>query len=368
MRHVAVVLVLAACGGASPPSPSPPPLPPAAGMWQFLAGTCPTCCPDWGCGTNGAWLGQKVVFHELDGSGLKANRAGLKVESFRDGNGNPMTIAVDRDNLRGIRPGGAAVEGASLIGATIELRTVAPPTGTVVLPERRYKLTIKAFETTDYWVDPDRPVPVYGFSFVPIGASDKPQDLCRSPAEGGSRWEPIKGMALIFSGDRYHEKAKTVTETGGGDPWFNIACAGTTVAKMHLLRHTWASNTDGAHATLPAQRQALLKLLVADYCGGGKPFTVDGHALAYSYDQAWEPSVDWSSIATIDAVWDEQRAVCLNVPRLRDKFGNIRNAIVTQCAAAGYTLKSCGAGLKPAVQGAASGVHPWSGYALSANP
>ena len=128
-------------------------------------------------------------------------------------------------------------------------------------------------------------------------------------AEGGTRWESIKGMAVIFRGDRYDEKAKTVNETGGTDTWFNIACAGTTVAKMHLLRHTWAGNRDGRRPTSENQRQAVLKMLVADYCGNGKPFTVDGHPLVYAYNKAWEPSVDFTTAASLDAVWNASHAV-----------------------------------------------------------
>ena len=50
---VAVAVVLAAWGG--PPNPN----------LAFLNGLCPSCCPDWGCGTNGAWLGQDPRVREL---------------------------------------------------------------------------------------------------------------------------------------------------------------------------------------------------------------------------------------------------------------------------------------------------------------
>ena len=120
--------------------------------------------------------------------------------------------------------------------------------------------------------------------------------------------------------DRYDARTKTVRETGGDDTWFNIACAGTAIAKLHLLRHTWAADRDGAHPTTVDQRQALLKLLAADYCGTGKAFTVEGQPLAYSFDQRWARAVDWNGAASVDAVWDANHAVCLRTPRLADRF------------------------------------------------
>jgi len=343
----AALMISAGCGGSGPPPPLPP------------SGNCPTCCPDWGCGTNGAWLGQGVVFHDLDASGLKFNSAGLKIRTFHDATGHTLAVEVDHDRLRGVRNDGTALEESALIGSTFEL---------IDRQEQVYDLTITNYGTTTYWVDGDREVPVYGFEFADSDTPEKRSPLCRPPSDGGTAWQPISGMAVIFRGDRYDAVKKTVVETGGGDTWFNIACAGTTVAKMHLLRHSWASNEDGAHPTTVPQRQAVLKMLVADYCGDGRPFTVDGHVLSYTYDQSWELPVDWSAVQSIDALWGPAHALCLNQPRLHDQFSTIRSAIVSHCASIGYTIKGCKAGLMGELKAAAPGDHPWAGYAVSANP
>src|SRR5262249_28907117 len=148
--------------------------------------------------------------------------------------------------------------------------------------------------TTDYWVEANAPVPVYGIMFQEVGSGHEGEaPLCRDPQEGDKRWDSVKGMAVIFRGDRYRERTKEVIVPPATDPWFNVACAGTSVAKMHLMRHTDASNPSGLYNTTRVQRQALLKMLAGDYCGKGKPFTVDGHPLLYSYDKSWELEADW---------------------------------------------------------------------------
>lgn len=71
--------------------------------------------------------------------------------------------------------------------------------------------------------------------------------------------------AIVFETDRFDAASKTMDPVG--DPrWFNIGCAGHTLAKMHLTRNTIASGA-AAHGVSANDRQATLKMLVADYCG-----------------------------------------------------------------------------------------------------
>src|SRR5262249_31439197 len=108
-------------------------------------------------------------------------------------------------------------------------------------------------------------------------------------------WAPVEHSAIAFAGDRYDPVQKIVTDTVRGTQWFNLACAGTATAKVHLVRHTnagaWSPSTwhpgvditsPGApYHTAPQLRQAMLKMFAADYCGSGFPFTVDGQPLLY---------------------------------------------------------------------------------------
>jgi ADYC domain len=71
---------------------------------------------------------------------------------------------------------------------------------------------------------------------------------------------------------------------------------------MHLMRHTNAGalTADGhiAYPTTTAQRQAMLKMLTADYCGTGRSFTVDGQALKYGDSGVWYPATPTSARQT----------------------------------------------------------------------
>src|SRR5262249_20924540 len=127
---------------------------------------------------------------------------------------------------------------------------------------------------------------------------------------------------------------------GAGDTWFNVACAGGAPAKMHLLRHTFAGNADAAHATSEDQRQAVMRMLVADYCGNGVAHTQDGVPLLFSYDQDWQPIYRQKVAAgiQIEAIWSPTGAVCLNTPR----NGLNRTTIVNECKnGGGPTLDVC---------------------------
>jgi hypothetical protein len=103
---------------------------------------------------------------------------------------------------------------------------------------------------------------------------------------------------------------------------------------MHLMRHTaagaWTADgrvgSDGLppYYTTIAERQAMLKMFTADYCGAGRSFTVDGQDLHYGDANHWypgTPSLDHSGgvipsgTGSVEALWDDKGAVCLDEPR-----------------------------------------------------
>lgn len=128
-----------------------------------------------------------------------------------------------------------------------------------------------------------------------------PQPLCTAG----------ENEALLFGGDRYDADRKTVTATGPATAdWFNIACAGTALAKLHLTRHT---ETSQVVKTTAVERQAMLKMFTADICGDGTAFTVHGEPLL------WADANHLTSFAarpaSLEAVWSDRGAVCLDAPR-----------------------------------------------------
>jgi hypothetical protein len=123
---------------------------------------------------------------------------------------------------------------------------------------------------------------------------------------------------LLFEGDRIHAAKKL--DTGVDPSWVNLGCAGSALAKMALTGHTEASANASTFVTTLSERQAMLKMLTADYCGDGKPFTVGGQPLN------WRDDHDSMQLAALIATppqplvlesrWTEDGAACLEKPRV----------------------------------------------------
>jgi hypothetical protein len=214
-----------------------------------------------------------------------------------------------------------------------------------------------------FWVPPFDEVPYYDFLVrkthnrkqPPVGAAanekgnDRPPEtdfqekLCKGEyLEPGKLWKGVENAAIVFEGDHYDKPTKTVAPSPGpgspGPGWFNLACAGAVMAKMHLMRHTQAGqmvSSGPPRTTTQAQRTAMMKMLTADYCGNGKAWTSDGTPMLYMDPRpSWFPTPataapDWypapvplspptSVLASrLEAVWGANGALCMNEPRRR---------------------------------------------------
>jgi hypothetical protein len=348
------IAMVAGCGG-SPAQPQLLPVP--------AAPEAAVDCPKTGCGLNGSWLGENIPFRELDlGNGRtlesrQRNSAGLRIHSIKKDGDSFQKLEVDGDQLVGF-VGKKSLRGADLIGTEIKLiRDYADLKGKV--HDEHYTLRIEAVSYTSFWTEArtgpwlcapflddmlSRPgcdrVPLYTIKFTKDGDSEKDGvNLCSPLLESNPTLAPaIDGTVIVFRGDRYEDAGYTV-HIEPDSTWFNIACAGTALGKMHLLRHTTAGSREhawgrGNRVTTLPQRQTLLRMLTGDYCGVGVPFTVDGHHLSYTFHQQWEPLQPRSAApedapvlvpfkdvrnASIDALWYSGGAACIGTPRRSDE-------------------------------------------------
>lgn len=249
------------------------------------------------------------AFHELNVDGLP-NQVGLsilRVERDRmsyvlDVSGSSVTARPKDSRL-------AALAGRDLVGLKLHLRD---STGAESVIE------FAGTGTTGFWAGPAGAVPTYALSYTSAAHSD-PQPLCTANSND----------AIIFAGDRYDAEHKTVTATGEASAgWFNIACSGTALAKLHLTRHTEASQIV---KTTAIERQAMLKMFTADVCGDGTSFTVHGQPLLWA--DANHLTGFNQPAATLEAVWTERGAICLDTPRRPE----LAAAIAARCG----TLARC---------------------------
>lgn len=123
---------------------------------------------------------------------------------------------------------------------------------------------------------------------------------------------PNRHVSFVFEGERILADKKIIT--GMDNNWFNIGCAGHTLAKMVLTGHTEASKAKGFITTID-ERQTIIKMFSADYCGLGHPFTVAGVRLEWQDDRGWM-TYPPTGVASIEARWGPDGAKCLTKPRL----------------------------------------------------
>lgn len=331
---VIAAISLHACSSCQKPPPRPKfcpgtefsPTPP--GVWDF-----PDCRPN-GCGNNGAWLGQKFKFRELHLTMGVPNKQKLSIQSFRHGN-EALKLDVEGDDLVGIRNDNTKVKGASLKGATLSIKE----------SDDSYTLTIEDVLETPFWAgcmagdrckDAPPTVPVYRFSVIRDRGGCK-VELCRP--ELSDDHDTLKGTAVIFKGDVYDDNYRVRSNDSsvpaerlkpGEDDLFNIACVGTTVSKLHFLRHTSASVEPPVLRATVAQRQTMLRLLTADYCGIGQPFTEEGLPIKLGFDSPmWDvSSYKLGDAKSMDARWSKDGATCIGIPRLRDRVKSPTGAAV----------------------------------------
>lgn len=281
-------------------------------------------CPIAGCGLNGSWLGSGVRFRTLHVTAGALNPQNLRVRDFTQ-DGRVLRLEVVGQQLKGIkRDASDVIEGRALIGAKLALEHV-DAAGRV---DMTYTLKIADVKDEDFWTtcragadcrDAIPKVRLYTFT---VSASDGCEvQLCR-PGLSDKYQGGVNGTAVIFRGDYYEEGTHAVRTSPVNDydqDVFNIACVGTAISKLHLLRHTTAA--DPTRPTAPGQRQALLRLLDADYCGTGGSFTDDGVPMWLGFDSPrWEPSGEsrypMGPGGVVEAQWNERGASCLNAPRL----------------------------------------------------
>jgi hypothetical protein len=381
-------------------------------------------CPGWGCNGNSATVGDGIVFDELNVFGV-LTEAGIRIRSVKLPDGGPGQLLVKGDHLSVLpkgSPRARPLTGAGLIGTIItiahtdgrayELKIVEAVDGCqsavlktadgkaadgkvadlkkAVLRKADAKAAeAKAAEAMAadpnclrFWSTPEDPVPYYTFlvkkiskRFAPKAAlpaacnDDRELDrgydtpICLGTNLDREWKEGVKKSALAFEGDHFDPNTKEVSR--GQKGWFNLSCAGTAAAKMHLLRHTEAGSIKSRpplrKTTFP-QRTAMLRMLTADYCSNGSAFTVNGQPLLYGDVRKWYPSSPFTSptdprVRSFEGAWGPKGLLCLNEPR---KFcmSVVKTVCSTELDNPGWTPPPC----------PTDGTVPAGTYVISANP
>lgn len=306
------------------------------------------CHPD-ECGLNGVWLGHGVPFRTLHTTHGVKNPEKVTVEQFRKA-GQNLRLDVQGHDLIGwqtvtktifgvkfeldVPVTGADLQNAELMLADFSQAVV-----------RDYTLKIEKVESDPFWTRctsgdcpaQDHAVPVYNFT-VTNNSDQCPVVLCSPELEPGPGTSSpgipsMIGRAVIFRGDFYDDDPLTRGPgdydvrgpVAGEDDLFNIACVGSVISKLHFLRHTSAAvasfegmtsaQTKAMTTSIP-QRQAMMRLLTADYCGIGHPFTRNGVPINLKLNSTYQPTFLSSGTSSREALWTGNGASCVSTPRL----------------------------------------------------
>ena len=256
-------------------------------------------CPTWQCGFNAAEVNGRSI-SELNLDGL-ANPSGLRIVGFLAPAGllGNYKLGVAGDEL--IATGnGPTLRGDALIGATILVK--GPELLALPLP-----ITIVDYQAIPSWAAGAPPVATYALLYPDLASLLGVRNVCN-----GDLLDTLATAATVLGGETYDPASKTVQP--GRARWLTIACAGSAAAKMRLLGYGPQSDLDGAgHPSTPAQRQATLKMITADYCGQGTSYTKNHTPLAW---ENAEGTVGLGPAGPLEAVWSSTGALCLEQTRI----------------------------------------------------
>lgn len=247
----------------------------------------------------GVW--EANIYGLADANGISIQSKKGKSQIVIAGTGYDLTV----ENARMVaRKGHTTKTGTALIGGEITLTRDG-----VSL----FVIHIDDVHSAPYPVGPTGSIELYKMTWHAPGqppSLDNP--LCHEVLYGFDK-DPFVGLygmdikdTLVFEGDRFDPIGYT-TSTSYQPDWFNFGCAGHTLAKLQLTRHTTTSGNPSW-----ADRQAAMKLLAADYCNTGHSLTVTGtHIMWQDLDYMRYPQPP----GTIEARWTEWGATCVSNPR-----------------------------------------------------
>lgn len=318
MRTTSLMLVFIAAGCTGEPEP----------LGVAYAGQCPPAV----CGLNSPEVARNGMheahlFGQPDENGISLETSfSPKYDSPRaqiwDLAGRSYDLSVHDGRITGRAANGLALSGTGLIGAELHVLQHGQPLYTIRIDNVRTIITPVG--------KPD-PIEVYAMTWMPDGAA-KGADLCEVPArpfDDIRDQDQLLGMlsneVLVYEGDRIDATAKTMSRNDGWDDrWFNFGCAGRTLAKLRLLRKTQGNGSGNW-----AARQTALKMLAADYCGVGVPFTRTGTRIGW---KDAEGLVDYVQPPhKLEARWNENGATCLDTPRMIHAVPSIADYIREVC-------------------------------------
>jgi hypothetical protein len=151
-------------------------------------------------------------------------------------------------------------------------------------------------------------LPTYELTYTDKGkeehlCDEKPWFRDASPKVLSDAWGKASFHAVLVQGEIYR-KDGTVVDTNAY--WFNIACAGSGIAKMRLL------GLDPMTGSVEAdRRQSMLKMITGRYCGA-ESWATDDSRILIRLSGDTEPPPGSEPIGPIESDWGPNGALCIS--------------------------------------------------------
>ncbi len=262
------------------------------GLLEFrTTAGCTTC----GTNNNSPFINESTIAEvHLDGA---RNRDFVRVMDITDPAGQSHALTVIEDEFAVVFDTYTLI-GGDLVGWKIRM---SAPIGI-------YEVEIVDHATESSLAAGGAPISVYALQYESLLNPGEILSVCPGRA-------PDATVVTLIAGETYDREFKVVEP--GQTGWLTLACADEAVFKMK--RMNYGPNADFNGSGVPAsveQRQATLKMITADYCGGGRSFTEQGTQIVWQ-DAAGTVGTKTPPVGAVqEAYWSADGALCLDSPRL----------------------------------------------------
>lgn len=276
-------------------------------------------CPPLDCGLNSNHM-YGLPFFELELGG-KANNSGYSIDGFYTAGGEPLSLDIQDGRFIGRDARGELVAGSDVVGSYL------------VVSDGVDSFEIHVLDLVDdmqYIGRPGAYAPAYHLGVSGPSEVLDTRNHCAPAADDHPAWSGFETRAVLLRGEKYNAGSITVEQSGpAARDWFYIGCEGTATYDAKLLGYAPDAD-DATSATSVDARQAAYKMIMADYCGTGTSFTLQGEAVLWANDRG-SISFDQHLADSLEAVWTEDGAACLSTPRLADTAPFIADMIAAEC-------------------------------------
>ncbi len=245
------------------------------------------------CYLNSATVNDALITElNLDGA---ENAGGVRlVDIYDPGTGKHYRPDMDTatDSLRARNNKGAIVlSGEQMLGKVLSLSTA---NGAVSLRITEVDTAVPS------WSTGGAPTVVYRMRYNDSQGVTQP--ICVNTSDAN------KDMVTLIYGETYDRETNEIIPSQAR--WFTIACVAEAAYKMKMMD----CHPEGQrHADLE-QRRTTLRMITADYCGDGTPYTESGTTVAWrNADGTISPEVPENRL---EAKWGPDGAICLDDPRI----------------------------------------------------